>query len=190
MKGIGDHFFTHAAVAGDQDRSPTGSHLLHHFKDLLHRFALADDVGKLMPFLQLLLHSSMLKHQFPGRQSALHQKGQPIHVHRFCEVIVGAVLHRSNGILDGPVSGKDDDRQVRGHHRSLLQYFLPREIRHLQVCNHQVNIAPVQGLDRLFAVTGQAYFVAVQLEHFSKTFPDVLLIIHNQDVVCHCASSL
>ena len=113
VEGVGDHLLADPALPGYQDRSPAGGDLLHDFEDLLHRLALADDVGELVPLLQLLLQSPVLEHQLPGRESPLDQQREAIHVHGLGQIVVGAVLHGGNRVFYRPVPGQDDHRQVR-----------------------------------------------------------------------------
>ena len=190
VKSLRDHLLARAAFPGDEHRGSRGRHLADHLEDLLHLGALADDAGELASALQLLLHGAVLKGQLPVGKRALDHEGEAVQVHRLGEEIVGAVVHGLDGAFDGAMPREDDHR-----HRGVLggdvaQELFPREVRHLEVSDHEVDVALADRLPGLLAVRGGDHVVAVENERLAKPLADVLFIVSHKDGELHCASPL
>ena len=142
-----------------------------------------------MALVQLLLEYAVLPHELPVGQGPLDQQRQAVHVHGLGQVVVGTFLHGLHSVLDGPMSGEDDHRQTRVLRARPPQQLLSGELRHLQIGDDQVDVPAAKQLRRSLAVRSEGNLVAVELQHLAQALTDVLLVIHDEDVVVHRLSS-
>ena len=112
VDGARDQFFAGAAFAGDQHRGVGGRDGLDGVKDLLHGFALADDVLGTGDFGDGFAQAHVFFFGAFVSERLLHQMRDLVGIERLGDVVVGAVLERGDGGFDRGVAGHHDDDEI------------------------------------------------------------------------------
>src|SRR6476620_1260443 len=79
------------------------------------------------------------------------------------------------------IAGHHDDDGVLVSLEGGLQNFQPRDLRHVEVDQHDVELPAPHGLQRLFASPDQRDIVAIHLEDTGATLSQGALVIDHQD---------
>ena len=82
----------------------------------------------------------------------LQQDQQPLRIDRLAEEVVGAVLHRFDGIVDGALRGQQNEGDIGQLIMQRAQQFVPAHSRHHDVADDDRGTEGGDLAERLFAV--------------------------------------
>ena len=99
---------------------------------------------------------------------------------RLGDVVVGAGLHRLDGIFDGRIRGHQDHEAIGLAPLDFAQQFEATHLGHLVVGQNQLELRLGQERHRLRAVLGGANLVAERLEKRGEAAADVALVIDDE----------
>ena len=171
-----------AAFAVDQDRRAARRGLDDQVEDLSHRRTAADDGAEAVgPRLQILAQRPVLGDEAPLRERVAQHDQDFLVLERLGDVVVGAALHRRDGILDR--------RERRDHqHRHVVVYFLELVERgdavhagHHHVHDRGVERHRLRQLEPLGGVLRQPYVVALPGQKRLQDLPHDLLVVDDED---------
>ena len=141
----------------------------------------ADDPPGTLDLVQAVLESAVLQRErlLLGRPS-----DRPLELHtleRLGDEVVGSLLHRLDRVLHGPVAGDNDHLDVGSDGPGRFQQFLAAELRHLEVHQHNVDLARPEPIQTGLAVIGQHHLVSEFLQRPGECLSDRLVVVHHQD---------
>ncbi len=93
-----------------------------------------------LPLLGLLFQLTILEDEFSALQGTFDEEGKAVKIERLCQKVIGAGAHRFNGVLNGTVPGKNDNRNSRCFGGNAAQDFFPAHAGHPQIGYHQINL--------------------------------------------------
>jgi hypothetical protein len=183
----GHDLLAHARRPGDEDARAGQRDLLDGAAHLLDGGGPADQLA-LVADLQLELGVLALE---AGRLSrTLDQDQQPVGVERLLEKVVGALLDRRHGRLDGAVAADDQHRQVG--------VALPDEVEHLEtvevgalepdVQEHEARRARLDLGQRGATVARLADLIALVVEDRRDRVAHLVLVVDDQNLGSHFIS--
>src|ERR1043165_902892 len=105
--------------------------------------------------------SMVLESQLPLVKTFLDDDRQLDQLERFCEVVVGALLHRAHCRFYGSETGHDDCDDFRISHERFLQQLDACLTRQVVICDQHVVRGLRQLLDRLFGRCGLVDFKTI-----------------------------
>ena len=185
VEGVGNQLLSRAALAGNQHRCLGIGSLPHHLEDPLHLGALADDGLKGGLGIQLLLQGGVADFQLPPCQRPLHNQGEAVKAQGLGEKVVGSVPHGVHRCVDAAVAGQHNDRNAGTLPPHSCQHLLTGNPRHTQIRNHQVNVTLLNLSQALTAIGCQTNGISLQLQGGGQTFPNIFLVVNNQDSKIH-----
>src|ERR1019366_6310312 len=101
---------------------------------------------------------------------------------RLGDIVVGAGLHRLNGIFNGRISGHQNYQALGCAPLDLAEQFQPAHLGHPVVGQHQIELRLGEERHGLRAVLGRANLVAKRLEKRDETSADIALVIDNEQL--------
>ena len=159
-----------------------------HLPRQVHRLA---EAGRDADHGELLAHAG-LRHQLGPEVVRLpgdhHGVGGPPDEHlqvrrreRLGEVVPGAGAQRLDAAGDARVAGHHDDDGVTMVVQGRPEEVHAADLRHVQVHQHDVELAALHRLQRLFAAADDGDVEAVHLEHAGARLAQGALVVHHQD---------
>ena len=185
---VGYELLAYARLAGDEDARLGRRHAADEVEYLLHLRARAHHAARLALGLHLGLELAVLEREFAALEGALHEEGEVVYVDGLGEEIEGAEAHGLDRVLDGAVPGEYDDGEPRITSSDGAEEFLAREPGHLEVGDDQVHLARLHGPEPLGAVGRGLHGVAVETQGLGEAFPNILLVVDDEDAKSHNAS--
>ena len=177
----GDEFLARAAFAFDQDGHVAARDFLRHADHATHGLVVADQQAGLGALLEpgaqgLVLCNNGLEFQRLGDEDP-----QSPHVERLRQVIVGALLHRLDGVFDRAVRCHQNEQRVAADLARLLEQLEAAHARHAHVSEDEVvGMAGGEG-QRGGCVVGCVDRVAFAPQRLLHPGAQSALIIHHQD---------
>ena len=152
MDRAGDELLAGARFAADQHRRVALRHLAHDAEHALQRIARADDAVEVVDVVLRVPQVVELVAHAPHLERLLD-----LHFHFFdleglLHVVERAALHRLDGRVHRSERGHQDDGRRRVQRLGRAQHVETVAAAHLQVAQHDVEVAFVQPLDGLVAV--------------------------------------
>ncbi len=181
---LGDQFLAGAALAADEHRGVGARHLARQF----HRLA---EAGRDANHVELLTHAGLC-HQlgaevvrFPrdhhGVGGATDQDLEVGGGERLGEVVPGAGAERLDAAGDAGVAGHDDHDGVAMVLEGGAEQVDAAHLRHVEVHQHDVELAALDRLERFLAAADDGQVEAVHLEHAGAGLAEGPLVVHHQD---------
>ena len=183
---LGDQLLAGAGLALDEDAGAARRHLLDHPQQLDHAGVRADDVPESVALAEPLAQPAVLLHQAGALHGALDHHRQHREIEGLGEVVVGALLHRLDGVGDGAEGGHHHEGRVALGGLGLLHQADAVEARHLQVGEDHVGLELLELAERLEAVGRRLGAVALLTEDLREGRPCVGLVVHDQDPPAGC----
>ena len=145
----------------------------------------AHDVVEAEAVAELLVQHPVLAHQVrPLHRPAQHEQ-QLVLLQGLGQVVEGALAHRVDGAVDGPVGGHQDDEGRGLQLEDLAQQLDAVEVGHLQVGEDDVEGAALGGLEGLAAVAGGGGLVALRLQDHLQDVALAALVVDDEDPALH-----
>ena len=156
MDRLRDQLLAGARLAGDEHRRRGGRRQFDHLVNLPHLRAVPDERSEGAVFAKLTAQRLHLAHRLEPLDDFVEQHLQSMDLDRLRQIVVGALLHRLDRALDGPLRGQQQRRHVGG---ALLgqraQQCEPVHARHHQVRDDDGGAEGGDLLERLFAVASR-----------------------------------
>src|ERR1700739_4035440 len=121
------------------------------------------------------------------RKGALHRQGDFFHVEGFHHEIVCAEPNRFDGIVTRP-ERRDDNHRDRSQPRLIphvVKTMFAPQLRHAPVAEAEVGNLFREQIDGLRAVRRFQDFISSCTEYLGERFPEIDLIIDDQDRIAH-----
>jgi hypothetical protein len=184
MDELRDHFLARAALAADEDRRVGPRDLAGELDRLAERGRNPDE-GDLVA-VAVLLHQLQTKvlcltRDHHGVRRPTDQHLQVSRRERLRQIVPGAGPERLDAARDARVPGHDDDDGVLEGLQRGLEDLEPGDLRHVQIHQDDVELAPLDRVDGLFAPADQRHVVAIHLQDTGAAFPQGALVIHHED---------
>ena len=100
---------------------------------------------------------------------------------RLREVVPGAGAQRLDAAGDARIAGHHDDDRVLVGLQRRPQDLQPRDLRHVQVDQDDVELPALDRLERLFAATDERHVVSIHLEHAGAALAQRALVVDDED---------
>ena len=145
---------------------------------------MAEELPTSSPSSPALSFSSWTSRLQPRRfQRALHHMQQPVGLERLFDEVVGALLDRGDGGLDGAVAGDHHHRQVGLLALDHVEHLDAVQLGALQpdVEHHQLRPAGADRGQRGFAIARDAGGIALVVQDARDQVADVFLVVDDQD---------
>ncbi len=142
------------------------------FQEAMPKYLLALSVFSGWPVTAWLLSARLSTgfhsgHQLPGAE-------------RLCYIVIAAQFQTDDAIHLFVAGREKDDRRCRLQ-TNLAAYFSSVHLGHEDVQNHQIRVYGEELLDRFPAVRGLSGDIARVFEGKSDNFPDMGIIVNNED---------
>ena len=160
-----------AGLAGD---------LLEQRPDADHHVAFADDAVEAVGLRLARAQRADLAAQLRRFERLGHQQRDLVHVERLVGVMVGAVLHRLDGVVDARIRGQQDDERVRVGLLDLLEDREAVGVRKAEVEQDEVHAFPMT-FDRLPGGLGLEDAVPFLGQPIGERPADQLLVVNDED---------
>src|SRR5271156_318953 len=174
-----DHVLAGAAFSREQNRGVAAGGLARGFEQALHG-------GTLRVEQRLLVDGEAQRAIFRGQladmQRAIDGVLNLLERERLGDVVVGAGLHRLDGVFDRRECGHQDDQALGRAAFNLVEQFEAAHLRHTVVGEHEIELGFGEKRDGLRAVLGGADVVAQRLEKRGEAPPNVALVIDNEQL--------
>ena len=181
VEHLGREILAGAALPRQQHRRRrTGRDLLQQRTDADHHVALADDP---IEAVGLRLAGAQRPHfapQLRGLQRLGDQQGDLVDVERLVGVVIGAVLHRLDGVVDARIRGQQDDQRIRIVLLDLLEHGEAVGVWQSEVEQHEVHAFPMP-FDRFRRGFGLENPVALLTESIGQGPANQLFVVDDED---------
>ena len=117
----------------------------------------------------------------PVLQNRSHPVGQSVPVEGFEQVVRSAEFHRVYGGRDVDDAGDDEYVLLRVPLLDALDEFGPVHAGHHQVCQHEVEVGPVQDPEGLLAARCRPHIEALFGERPGNQLAEVALVVDRED---------
>jgi len=181
MDRPGNHLLARSGFTRDHDGRLGGGHLRHRLQQGGHGPGASDEAPQVEPDAQTFPKPAVFLLQMPVFHGALHDQAQLIEVERFGQVVVSPLLQGFLCGFHGCVGRHDDHGNGRVECLDLGKGRQPRDLRHANVHEDQVEGPFMDLRDRLVAVARRRDAVAPsgqqRLEHGAMG----MIVVHHQD---------
>ena len=188
MDGAGDQLLARARLAANQHRRVALRHLAHDAEHALQRVARADDAVEVVDVVLRVTQVVELVAHAPHLERLLDLHFHLFDLERLLHVVERADLHRFDGGMHRSERGHQDDGGRRVQRLGRAQHVEPVAAAHLQIAQHDVEVAFVQTLDRLVAVGGFLDLVAGGGERPGQPASKGVVIVGDENAA-HLSSS-
>ena len=182
MDRTSDELLARAVLPGDQHARRCLPHPLDLLRDGADRIRRPDD-------LELRPHdvpqTRVLLVQVEVRERIAQREENAIRVERLLENVVGAVLCRFDGGLDGRVTTDHHHDGAGVLLLQLAQRLEPVDARHLHVHEDEVRPEPRVLGEPVDRVRDGAHLVALELEKLAERGANPLLVVDDEDAAAH-----
>src|SRR5262249_7949787 len=179
----GEELLARATLALDQHRRRRRRHLLDEHHRATEGRAATDDGALPQQIVEALLQQLVLPDQLAALERLVDELEQLLAPERLGEEVVGAILHCLDGLLDGAERGEEDDVHVGRDGFRGAQQLEPREARHLQIGEDQIDGAALQPLERGTAVGGEEHAIAFTRQRALETFAQAWIVVGDEQRV-------
>ena len=169
-----------AALALDQNRRRAVGDLLDEGQHAAEGGARADHLPLGANVLELLLESPVLLDQVAPLERLVDQLDELLAPERLGREVVGAVLHRLHGFLDGAEGGQQDHVDVRHDRLGGPQELEPGEARHPEVGDDEVDAAGLNPFQRRSPVRGEHHPIAFAGQGALEALPQAGVVIGDE----------
>ena len=179
MYGLGDQFFTRAALSGYQHTYIAGGNAANHFKHFFHGRTFANHgVGGANSCKHICCGTFF--RQAPNFQGFADDILKTFNVERLFEIFEGTVFHGGNHAFGGAI-GRDDDYGQGG---ITLLYFLNGiqtiHAGHFYVHQHQVRLACLKFPERVQTVGSLDNVESWFFQKLAQRIAHMLLVVNNK----------
>src|ERR1019366_10035519 len=175
----GDNVLAGAALAGEQYSRVAGGGLAGSFEQVLHREAARVEQRLL---IDGAAQCAIFRLKDPDLQRAIDGVLNLLERERLGDIVVGAGLHRLDGIFNGRISSHQNYQALGCAPLDLAQQFQPAHLGHPGVGQNQIELRLGEHNHGLRAVLGRANLVAKRLEKRDETSADIALVIDNEQL--------
>ena len=170
-----------SALAGQQHRRRrAGGDLLQQRAHADHDVALADDPLEAVGLRLAGAQRAHLAPQLRRLQRLGHEQRDLVDVERLVRVVIGAVLHRLDGVVDARIGGQEDDQRVRVVLLDLLEHREAVGVRQAEIEQHEIH-AFAMALERLGGGFGLENAVALLAEPIGQRPANQLFVVDDED---------
>ena len=149
---------------------------------LPERRILPDQLRRTAADRQLLLHQEVFRHQPALLERAADQQQQMIGVDRLREKVERALFHRGDGVLDAPVRGHDDHRNVGVDLLGRAEHAEAVTLGKAQIREDEGRLRLLEQLDRLGLVPGLEHGMALALERMPQHGSERILVFDQKNL--------
>ena len=183
VDGLGHQLLPRPALPVDHHGAAAAGHLLDQAEHLLHGPALSDQVLEVVPGVELLAERADLVPQATLVQGLLDGEEHLVDLEGLVDVVVGAFLHRLDGLIDGAEGGHDDDHDIRVQLLDGPQGLHAAQTRHADIRHHQIDRLLLQEGQSLRPVAADGGLKAFPLQDLCQQVPHLLFVVHDQDAL-------
>ena len=180
VDGAGGQLLAGPALALDEHAGRAVGHLPDEGHHLLEGIADPDGIALAQKVVEALLEGAVLLDERAPLESLADHAHELRALQGLGQEVDGAVLHGAHGLLHGAEGREEDDVHVGGRLARLLQKLQPREARHLQIREEQVDAALAQPVEGGLAVGRQHHAIALAGERALETLAHRGIVVGHQ----------
>src|SRR5262245_31021441 len=178
-----DELLSSTALPGDQDGAVGRAHDLDHFEELLHLFALPNEVPHPVHFLEFAAQVGVLFAKPAVLQRAVNHQLQLFHeVLSLQDVIVCAHLESLNSRFRTGEGRQQDELTIEIRVSKGAQKVDARHVAHLDVGDNQIELRTLCLNETFFGARNGGYRESILFQKNFEQLSNRALIVHNQNL--------